>query len=184
MDILPLTVQWTVMGTDPSAAAAYFHWSFLARPDVAIPMIKAYGGDVFCREMLGKGVGTNEEGRARFIAGDAVEVYARNFATDGAIRGACEDYADGATTEVQLEKEDQVAERKINVPTLVLWSEAGIGRRSDVGKIWKEDWVEEGVRVEPMAIGDGIGHWLAEEAPEVVSRGILDFLGSLGVTIG
>ena len=26
IDILPLTVQWTVMATDPSAATAYFHW--------------------------------------------------------------------------------------------------------------------------------------------------------------
>ena len=183
MDILPLTVQWNAMASEPSAAAAYFHWSFLARPDMAIPMIKAYGGDIFCRDMLEKGVGKSETRRASFFAGEAVEVYARNSATDDAIRGACEDYADGATTEVQLEKEDQAVARKIAVSTLVLWSEAGIGQWGDVGNTWKDDWVEEGVRVVGVGIGDKVGHWLAEEAPEVVLAEITGFLESLGVAM-
>ena len=183
MDILPITVQWSIMATTPSIAAAYFHWSFLARPDMAIPVIKAYGGDCFCRDLLGKGVGENETGRASFFAGDAEGIYAKNFATEVAIQGACEDYVDGATTEVELEKEDQAAGRKIAVPTLLLWSEGGIGRWGDVGRIWKQDWIEEGVKVERAAIGNAIGHWLAEEAPEVVSKEVIGFLESLGVNM-
>ena len=148
---------------------------------MAIPVIKAYGGDSFCRDLLGKGVSENETGRARFFAGDAVGIYAKNFATEVAIRGACEDYVDGATTEVELEKEDQAAGRKIAVPILVLWREVGIGRWGDFGRIWKQDWIEEGVRVERTAIGHAVGHWLAEEAPEVVSKEVSGFLESLGV---
>ena len=144
-------------------------------------MIKAYGGDTFCRDLLVKGTGKNETGRASFFAGDSAEIYTRNFATEDAIKGACEDYTDGATTEVQLQKEDQEAGRKIAVPTLVLWSLGGIGRWGDVGHIWKEDWVKEGVRVEGMGIGDAVGHWLAEEAPDVVTKQVTGFLGSLGM---
>ena len=184
MDILPLTVQWAISGTVPSAATAYFHWPFLARPDMAIPMIKAYGGDTFCRDLLVKGCGKNETGRASFFAGDSAEIYARNFATEEAIKGACEDYTDGATTDVQLHKEDREDGKKIAVPVLVLWSLGGIGSWGDVGEMWKKDWVKDGVKVEGLGIGDGVGHYLAEEVPDVVTNRVTGFLESLGVKMG
>lgn len=81
---------------------------------------------------------------------------------------------------MQLEKEDRAAGRKIMVPTLVLWSEGGIGRWGDVGNIWR-DWIEQGMRVDGSGIGDGVGHWVAEEAPDIVAKEVTGFLESLGV---
>jgi pimeloyl-ACP methyl ester carboxylesterase len=180
MDILPTTVQWAAFSS-PGASAGYFHWPFLARPDIAVPMITAYGGDRFCNDLLVKGSGDNEEGRASFFAGDSAEVYTRNFKTQEAIKGACEDYADGGGAEVELQKRDQEGGRKIGVSTLVLWSKRGIGRWGDAGAIWGKDWVREGTEVSGHAIEGGIGHYLAEEAPSVVWGQVGGWLGGLGV---
>jgi pimeloyl-ACP methyl ester carboxylesterase len=181
MDIMPTTAQWEASALVPGAAAGYFHWPFLARPDMAVPMITAYGGDRFCRDLLTKSHGKNEAGAASFFAGGSEEVYAANFAKEEAIKGACEDYVDGATGEVKMQSEDQKAGRKIETATLVLWSLAGIGRWGDVGRIWEKEWIKEGIKVEGFGVGEGVGHYLAEEAPEVVGVKVAEWLGSLGV---
>jgi hypothetical protein len=67
---------------------------------------------------------------------------------------------------------------------LVLWSMGGIGRWGDVGDMWKKDWVKDGVKVEGLGIGEDVGHYLAEEAPDIVMNRVTAFLESLGVKMG
>lgn len=43
LDIMPTLSQWSI-GDSAQGATGWFHWSFMANPSIAIPMIKAYGG--------------------------------------------------------------------------------------------------------------------------------------------
>lgn len=54
----------------------------------------------------------------------------------------------------------------MNLEVLVVYSEMVLGRRYDVPGVW-ERWVGRG-RVTARSAGDGVGHFLVEEAPEVV----------------
>ena len=84
---------------------------------------------------------------------------------ESVVRASCQDYRAGAFEDNDLQREDQRSGRKISIPTLVVYSEVFIGGAYDVEPIWR-DWLEEGVRLEVQKIGDGTGHFIAEEAPE------------------
>lgn len=174
LDIAPLQVQWEAFGTDPAACVGYFHWPFLANVELAVDMLSAYGGGRWCRDGLRRAQGSNEEGRRRFAADGAVEIYAALFEKE-TLRGTCEDYAQGAAPEVEEQKSDQLAGRKIAVPTLVMFSEAKLGSTMDVAEVWK-DWVNPGVELETVAVGDGHGHFLPEEAVDWVEKAVVGFI--------
>jgi hypothetical protein len=88
---------------------------------------------------------------------------------------SCLDYAAGATVDVAEQEADQQAGRKVAVPLLVLFSKAKLGARLHVQEIWK-DWVADGVDYEGFGVGDGYGHYLPEEAFDVVIEKISAFL--------
>lgn len=77
------------------------------------------GGSVYCRNGLSRAKGGNEEGTKRFRENDAVEHYCALFSKPETISGSCADYAAGAFEDVDIQKEDQKAGRKISVPTMV-----------------------------------------------------------------
>jgi len=174
MDIVPTKVQWEAF-SNPRAGAAYFHWPFLANIDLATQMIDAYGGDKWCRDLLIRGQGSSVEGQTSFAASGAHDVYAANFAKRDAILGSCEDYQCGSALEVDEQAEDMERGRKINVPTLVIFSEKYLGRMHDVARVW-QDWVAEGVPYQARAIGGGKGHYLPEEDPEQIGDLVLQWV--------
>jgi pimeloyl-ACP methyl ester carboxylesterase len=176
MDIVPTKVQWEAF-SNPQAGAAYFHWPFLANVDLATQMIEAYGGDNWCRDILKRAQGSSAEGQASFAAGGAHEVYATNFKRKDAVLGSCEDYRCGSVQEVSEQAEDMKGGRKINVPTLVMFSEQKLGRMHDVPGAWK-DWIAEGVQYQARGVGGGRGHYLPEEDPELVGKLVLQWVRS------
>ncbi|KAF2225797.1 alpha/beta hydrolase [Elsinoe ampelina] len=174
LDIVPTLVQWSAFAS-AKASTAYFHWPLLASP-LGPEMILAYGGAEWTRAALDRIGGGNEAARAAFRSDRAWEVYESLFATEGAVRGSCEDYKAGAMVEPGLQERDQGEGRKVEVPTLVGWSERGLGgMHGDVGEIWKR-WVREGVRFRGFGCGDGVGHYLPEEAAGKVAGEIGGFL--------
>ena len=174
LDIAPTLVQWQAF-SDPRAVTAYFHWPFLASP-LAADMIEAYGGDKWTRSGLERITGSNPEGAARAKADRAWEVYESVFRKRSTIEGSCSDYASGATAEPKMQEDDQKHGRRIEVPTLVMWSLARLGKMmGDVGSSWKP-WVKEGVPLKAVGCGDDVGHYLPEEATDVVNRAIHGFL--------
>lgn len=174
VDIVPTKVQWDRFA-DPVIATGYFHWPLLANVEVAVSMLKAFGGANWCRSGHFRVAGSNEAGVARLKADDAVEIHAALFDKEETLRYSCEDYAAGAAPECEEQAEDQKAGRKIDVPTMVMFSKAKLGARTDVAEEWTE-WITPGVSYEPVPIGDGYGHFLPEEATDIVSEKILSFL--------
>lgn len=156
----------------------YFHWPFLANVDFATRMITAFGPENFLSEMLGAWSGTNEKGLKAFNADDATKVYGEFFAQEHTLKATCEDYHHGATTDVEMQEEDQKQGRKIGIPLFLLYSETYIGSRYKFPDVWT-DWVSEGVDVQHHALGDGIGHFGAEEAPEESARVVGKWLEGL-----
>jgi hypothetical protein len=128
------------------------------------------GPGSFTQLNLRKALGaSNPAGIHTFESDDAVEVYTRQFSRPECVRGACADYAAAADQDVREQEADQAVGRKISTPVCVVYSRGNLGRMHDVETVWKE-WIVEGTRVRFEGVGDGVGHYLPEEAPGLVGR--------------
>jgi len=150
-----------------------FHWSFLANVEIATTLIKAQGGDAWVRMCLDRWVGKSASGLAKFKENDAIEVYADSFKQESVIRASCDDYRAGAMEDSQLQVEDQREGRKVDVDVLVVYSSGYLGGRYNVRKVW-EEWMGKG-SLEVLGIGGGLGHFIAEEAPEETAAAVVEF---------
>ncbi|KAG9773562.1 hypothetical protein KCU88_g5708, partial [Aureobasidium melanogenum] len=183
MDIIPTLSQWQAF-SDPKTVTGYFHWPLLANADLATAMITAYWGGHWCREALKRIAGSNPQSWDRIASNNALDIYGVLFAKRDTIYYSSLDYEAGATTDVTQQEEDQQAGRKIEVPLLVLYSKAKLGATVDVEAVWR-DWIqpppegsgsESNHFYEAYGVGDGYGHYLPEEAYDIVGEKIAEFL--------
>ena len=139
-------------------------------------MIVAQGGDVWTRTCLKRWVGKSEIGDKLFHEHGVVDIYAEFFKNERVVRATCDDYRAGAEEDIKLQEEDQRAGRKIDVDVLAVFSRDYLGKRYDVRAVW-EEWVSESAKekLEVLGIGGGVGHFIAEEAPEEVAKAIVGF---------
>ncbi|RDL35799.1 putative Fluoroacetate dehalogenase [Venustampulla echinocandica] len=175
LDIIPTIEQWSRM-TNPGSIIRSFHWSLLANVEVATSMIKSQGGDVFTKMLFSRWAGRNPAGDATLQENDAVNVYANSFKYESVIRAACEDYRAGAQEDIQRQEQDQKDGRKLDVDTLLLYSAAYLGSSCDVKQVW-EAWMGSG-KLEGQAFEEGVGHFIAEEAPAAATLAIVSFYRS------
>lgn len=148
-------------------AAAWWHWFFLAQPDLPEKVINAdpdgwygHGGDdTAARDRMGD---------------EAWDDYQRAIHDPATVHAMCEDYRAGLGPDRAADDADRAAGRRIPCPVLVLW-----GSRSDLVDlyddpvaVWRQ-WADD-VRGHPIACG----HHLAEEAPTALAAALLDFLTS------
>ena len=178
MDIVPTTVQYAAFASGREAST-YFHWPFLANVSLATKLIVSFGGTRWVEEMTARTAGRNGQGLQRFHAGNAVRVYGAHFENEDVVRASCRDYEAGAGVDLEMQAEDQEKGRKVECPVLLVFSRDYLGSRFDVEGVWRREWVAEGVKVEAMAVGNGVGHYLAEEAPEEVGSRVLQWLKGL-----
>jgi pimeloyl-ACP methyl ester carboxylesterase len=157
LDIVPTLVQWQTFG-DSKASTGTFHWPFLANVDIATSMIKAQGGDVWCRSMIERWAGKDNRSLESLQAHGAIEIYSYYMAQDSVIRASCEDYRAGAEEDIQLQKQDQVSGRKLSIDTLIIYS-----------------WSENSSMVSVQGIDGEVGHFIAEENPEGIASAIALF---------
>lgn len=66
--------------------------------------------------------------------------------------------------------------RYVEVPTLLLYSEANLGARYNMKEIW-EKFVNN--RVTAHGVGDGAGHFVNEESPEECTHVLLEWLKTI-----
>ncbi|KAJ9502967.1 hypothetical protein H2202_001119 [Exophiala xenobiotica] len=180
LDIIPTLEQWRAF-SDPAIAQGYFHWPLLANAELAVDMISAYGGARWCRSAHLRISGPNPQSAAKIQADNALDVYAELFDDKDTLYYTSLDYAAGAAPEAEEQRRDQEADRKVAVPILVMFSKARLGARIDVKGIWS-GWVNkdmlrrDGESYEGFGVGDGYGHYLPEEAYEIVCPKIEEFV--------
>ena len=174
LDIVPTTIQWKAFAT-PSIVSGYFHWPMLANVEIATSMIMAFGGGKWARSANERIAGPSDVGKARVAADGALDVYEELFQSEETIRYSCEDYRAGAQEDVTEQETDQKAGRKIEIPTLVMFSKTRLGSTMDCEKVW-QDWIKEGVQYKGIAVGEERGHYLPEEAFETVHEAVSEFI--------
>lgn len=189
LDILPTKSQWNFFSS-PTISQGYFHWPLLANVELAVPMIQGFGVRNWVKGAHLRLAGSAEDSKARIMADEAVEeVYVGLFEREGVVRWTCEDYKAGAVKEVEEQKEDLKEGRRVEVPTLVIYSreKLGQGGKLDVEGVWrgttvgqqKDKWVGDGVELEVVGVEDGRGHYLPEEAFDLVGEKVVRFLKRL-----
>jgi haloacetate dehalogenase len=100
----------------------------------------------------------------------ALEAYRTAFDDPSRIHAFCEDFRAGEGADKQQLLADKAAGKKIIAPTLLLWSELHFPAELSLLDVWR-DWAED---LRGQAVDSG--HYLAEEAPEAVSKALEEFL--------
>ncbi|KAL5420384.1 hypothetical protein PMIN04_006556 [Paraphaeosphaeria minitans] len=176
IDIVPTTVQWEASSKNPAEVVGYFHWPLLANVDLATRMITAFGPGNWCEEMCLRWAGKTSSALSSFKADDALAVYRGFFEQPHTLDASNKDYEAGATVDVEVEKRWREEGKKIMVKTLLVNSESYIGKRYDFPEVWK-GWVEGAAQFH--ALGGGVGHFGAEEAPKETAEALGKWLKGL-----
>ncbi|MGE0387417.1 MAG: alpha/beta fold hydrolase [Gammaproteobacteria bacterium] len=165
LDIIPTLEQFE--RADRYASVGMYHWYFLAQPAPFPETMILAQPDYFLEHTLQSWCGT--EGA---ITAAALAEYRRCHRDPDTVRAGCEDYRAGVGIDCRLDAADRAAGRRIDVPVLVLWGDRGAARPDDPRlAIWRA-WAGE-------VTGHGLpcGHFLAEEAPDLVVGALREFLG-------
>ena len=93
------------------------------------------------------------------------------LALPGAAHGVCEDYRAAAGIDLDHDRADRDAGRRLTVPLLALWGEQGV-----VHRCFRP--LDEWRRVAESVEGEALpcGHYIAEEAPDALLARVLPFL--------
>jgi haloacetate dehalogenase len=149
---------------DQVSARRVWHWFFHQVPDLPEALL-AGREEIYLRYCY-----RTWAWNPAAIEEEAVQEYLRCFRQPGAMRAALEDYRAGAT--VDLEHDGADRDRKVGVPTLVLWG----GRRTAQSADMLGAWKARCERVEGRAISE-CGHFIPEEQPATVIEAIVRFAG-------
>ena len=164
LDISPTLAMYEQ--TDMAFARAYWHWFFLIQP-APLPETLIGADPAF---YLKKKMGAGRAGLAPF-APEAWGEYERGFTTE-VIHASCEDYRAAATIDLEHDRADREAGRRIACPLLALWGADGV-----VERCFKplEDWGRVARDVSGRALP--AGHYLPEEVPDLVAAEFESFFG-------
>lgn len=156
LDIIPTIEQWDRLRGTASVGA--FHWMFLARPAPFPERLIGADPEYWLRTVCAGWAGGEFD----------LDEYVRAFTPD-VIRGSCDDYRAGAGIDVEIDRADRDAGRRIACPTLALWGERSLGRGTPL-EVWQQ-WCDD-VRGEALPCG----HFVAEEAPDATAAALRAFL--------
>ncbi len=149
---------------DQRSARRVWHWFFHQVPDLP-EALTAGREEIYLRHCY-KAWAYNPSA----IEEEAVQEYVRCFRQPGAMRAGFEDYRAGATIDLEHDVADR--DRKIGVPTLILWGASRSAQSADMLGVW-QDRCE---RVKGHAVLES-GHFIPEEQPAAVVDAILKFVG-------
>jgi haloacetate dehalogenase len=153
--------------TNEAFARAYWHWFFLIqRAPLPERLIEADPG-AYVRDLMG----ARSAGLSPFTP-QALEEYTRCLSQPGAAHALCEDYRAAATIDLEHDRADRAAGRRLAQPLLVLWGAQGIVQRCfEPLAEWQR--VADDVRGQALPCG----HYIPEEAPDALLAQVLPFFG-------
>jgi haloacetate dehalogenase len=164
LDIAPTLAMYEQ--TDEAFARAYWHWFFLIQPAPMPERLIEADPAAYVRDLVGR----------HSIALDAfdqraVADYQACMALPGAAHGTCEDYRAAAGIDLEHDRSDRDAGRKLRQPLRVYWGGQGVLHRCFRPL---DEWrrVAMDVDGEPLPCG----HFIAEEAPAALLERVLPFL--------
>jgi len=148
-------------------ATAYYHWFFLTRPGGLPEHMIAADPGFWVRSLIGPLLGPGAS-----IEPPVMDDYIRCFADPGTIAGSCADYRAAAGIDLVHDEQTFAAGQKIDCPVLALWGTQGfVGRGYEPLSVWQQ--YAGDVRGTALPTG----HFLPEEAPDMVTAALRDFLG-------
>jgi haloacetate dehalogenase len=166
MDIAPTVTMYE--GTNQEFATRYMWWFFLIQayplPEHLIGLDPAF----YLQKIF---AGLNKTPGA--ISPDEMKEYVRAFSDPATIHSTCEDFRAAADIDLEMDKADDAAGRKIQCPLHVLWGGRGtIGAMWDVLATWR---AKSASSVTGRALD--CGHFLQEERPHDVMAELVRFFG-------
>jgi haloacetate dehalogenase len=164
-DVIPILEAWN--RTDVRFAQTYWPWILLSQK---APLPESY--------LLGapEAVFRNPFGQGSF-GQEILEEYVSTYHDPARLRGICEEYRAAATIDVEHDRADKEASKRIECPMLHLWAEGGpldTFYANDGGPlgIWRQ-WA-------PRAHGQAMkgGHFFPEENPDDTAVLVKQFLSA------
>ena len=166
LDIAPTLAMYEQ--TSEAFARAYWHWFFLIRPAPLPETLIEANPELYLRSVMG----ARSAGMKPFTD-EALAEYLRCLSLPGTAHGLCEDYRASAGIDLEHDRADVQAGRKLSVPLLALWGAEGtVGRCFDPLQEWRRVAVDVHGKALPC------GHYIAEEVPQVLLEEVLAFLYS------
>ncbi len=165
LDILPTYDYWERMNR--LYALKIYHWTFLAQPFPLPETLIGGNPDFFLRQKMAS---QTKAKNLDAIDPRALEHYLAAFRDPSRVHAMCEDYRAGAYADFEIDKVDRDAGKKITIPMLALWGDAGIASAAatplDTWKTWATNVA--GAPVDS-------GHFLTEENPDATARALREF---------
>lgn len=164
LDIAPTLSMYAQ--TDEAFARAYWHWFFLIRPAPLPEALIESNPELYLRSVMG-----SRSAGLKPFTDEAFAEYLRCLTLPGTATGICEDYRAAAGIDLEHDQADIDAGHHLNLPLLVMWGAEGtVGRCFEPLKEWQK--VATDVRGKALPAG----HYIAEEAPELLLGEVLSFL--------
>ena len=157
LDIAPTLTMYDDTGKE--FATRYVWWFFLIQPAPFPERLIGLDARYFLEHHL-----TMQGKSGDIVTAQAFAEYARCFCCTSTIHAVCEDYRAAAGIDLEMDRADEAAGKKIAAPVLALWGANGtVGKLWDVLATWR---TKSSGPVSGKAL-DG-GHYLAEERPREV----------------
>jgi haloacetate dehalogenase len=164
-DVIPIFEAWA--RTEARFAQTYWPWTLLSQKE---PLPESY--------LLGapEAVFHNPFGQGSF-GPEVLEEYVSTYRAPARVHGICEEYRAAATIDVEHDRADKEASKRIDCPMLHLWAEGGpldTFYSNDGGPlgIWRQ-WAP---RVQGQAMKGG--HFFPEENPDDTAILVRKFLSA------
>ncbi|KAL8950571.1 MAG: hypothetical protein Q9222_003405 [Ikaeria aurantiellina] len=168
LDICPTNAMYTAPAQQ--IALSYWHWFFFAQrfpfPEEAVTANPALWAEKCLLDLAGD--------QKSFFGDAAYQVYAQQFSDRETVHSICEDQRAASREDIEEQKADEEAGRKIKCPVRVLWGKEGVVEKYfDAKKEWAK--VTEDGLVDEKSCALPSGHFIPEEVPEELVRHIKDF---------
>ncbi len=163
IDIIPTLTAAERMNKD--TAMSTYHWLFLAQPAPMPERLIGHDPEFYLRHLLDRWAGKREA-----LSPEAVAEYIRHFRKPSVIGATCEDYRAGMSVDLEHDRADRDAGRKIRCPTLILWGRRYLSAKAqsplEVWRNWAQDVFE---------IALDCGHFVMEEQPQACADALYEF---------